>query len=154
MFGRDLIVGLQVGDGAGYFQDAIVGAGAEIQFGHRDANQLLGFVGEFAVLFDLARAHARVAVDFFVGTKARLLALARATDAIPDRGGAFFGAGAANVAVFHRRNFDMEIDAIEQRSGDSLAVTLDLERTTAAFAFQIAEVSAGTGVHRELRSSR
>jgi len=65
-----------------------------------------------------------------------------------DRGGAFFRAGTGDVAVLDCGNFDVEIDAIEQRSGNSLPITLDLEGTAAAFAFQIAEVSAGTGIHR------
>ena len=36
------------------------------------------------------------------------------------------------------RDFDVEIDAIEERPGDALAVRLDLDGTAAAFAFQIA----------------
>ena len=42
----------------------------------------------------------------------------------------------------------MQIDAIEQRSGDSLAITLNLKRAATAFALQIAKVPAGTRVHR------
>jgi hypothetical protein len=33
-----------------------------------------------------------------------------------------------------------------QRSGNSLPITLDLERPAAAFAFQIAEITAWTGI--------
>jgi len=61
---------------------------------------------------------------------------------------AFFGPCAGDVVVFDGGTFDVEIDAIEQRAGDSLAITLDLERAAAAFALQIAEISARTGIHR------
>lgn len=100
------------------------------------------------MLFDLARAHPGVAIDLFVGVKTGVLFFAGALDAVANWGGAFFGARAGDVAIFNGRNFDVEIDAIEQGSGDSLAITLDLERSAAAFAFQIAEVSARTRVHR------
>src|SRR6476469_4191436 len=42
----------------------------------------------------------------------------------------------------------MEIDSIEQRSGNALPISLHLTRTAAAFAFQIAEVTTRTRVHR------
>jgi hypothetical protein len=42
----------------------------------------------------------------------------------------------------------VEIDAVEERAGDALAITLDLDGAAAAFAFEIAEVSARTRVHR------
>ena len=60
----------------------------------------------------------------------------------------FLRALARDVAIFHRRHFDVEIDAIEQRPGNALPITLHLHRTATAFAFQIAEVSARAGVHR------
>src|ERR1700694_2237469 len=100
------------------------------------------------MLFDLAWAHPRVAVDFFVGTKTRLLPLARAANPIADRRRTFFRARAGNVAVFHRGNFDVQIDAIEQGSGNSLPITRDLERPASALALQVAEVSARARIHR------
>src|SRR6266513_1548869 len=69
-------------------------------------------------------------------------------NAFADRGGRFFGAGARNVARFDGGNFDVEIDAIEKRAADALAVALHLDRAPAAFAFQIDEVSARTWIHR------
>src|SRR2546421_8223073 len=41
----------------------------------------------------------------------------------------------------------MKIDSIEERSGNSLTVTLNLHRTATAFAFEIAEISARAGIH-------
>jgi hypothetical protein len=105
------------------------------------------------VLLDLARTHSRVAVDFLVGTKAGLLPLARTSHPIADRGRTFFRARARDIAVFHRGNFDVQIDTIEQRSGNSLPSALDLERPTSAFAFQITEVSAGARIQARVHLS-
>ena len=80
------------------------------------------------MLSNLARTHPRIAVDLLIGTKARLLPLARTSDAVTNRRGIFLRPGARNIAVFHGRNFDVQIDAIEQRSGNSLPITLDLKR--------------------------
>ena len=41
----------------------------------------------------------------------------------------------------------MEVDAVEQRAGDALAVVLDLSGGTAAIALGVTEVPAGAGVH-------
>ena len=48
VLGCDRFGALEVGDRARDFQDAIVGAGAQIEFRHRDADQFLRFVAQFA----------------------------------------------------------------------------------------------------------
>src|ERR1700748_3466537 len=98
--------------------------------------------------FDLARAHPGVAIYFGVGMEAVPLFFAGALNAFTNGAGSFFGLGAGNVAVFDGGHFDVEIDAIEERTGNSLAITMDLGRPAAAFAFQIAKVSARTRIHR------
>ena len=105
------------------------------------------------MLFDLARTHPGVAVDPFVGVKTDVLFFAGALDAVANWGGGFFGSGARDVAVFDGGDFDVKIDAIEERAGNALAITLHLDGTTAAFAFQIAEVSARTGIRPGAHSS-
>src|SRR5438128_6035262 len=42
----------------------------------------------------------------------------------------------------------MKINPIEERARDPLAIALDLHRTAAAFAFEVAEISARARVHR------
>jgi hypothetical protein len=81
------------------------------------------------------------------GTKAHLLPRSRPPYAIPNCRGTFFHARARNIAIFHRRNFDVEIDAIKRWSGNSPPITLDLERPATAVAFQIAKLSARARVH-------
>jgi hypothetical protein len=60
--------------------------------------------------------------------KARSLALARTSHAVANRRGTLLHPGTRNIAVLHSRHFDVQIDAIEQRSGNSLPITLDLKR--------------------------
>src|SRR5580658_4547667 len=57
----------EVGDGAGYFQDAVVGAGAEALLGHGAFEQAFAVSGEFAVDADVAGVHLRVAVKLLAG---------------------------------------------------------------------------------------
>jgi hypothetical protein len=60
----------------------------------------------------------------------------------------FFRALARHIAVFHRRHLNVEIDPVEQGARNALTVPLNLDRTTTAFAFQVAKISAGAGIHR------
>src|SRR5260370_33525586 len=79
----DLVI--EVGDGAGNFQDAIISAGAEVQFAHGDANEFLRILGELAGLLEMACGHARVAVSLGIARKSLLLFLSRAGNAFADR---------------------------------------------------------------------
>jgi hypothetical protein len=55
-----------------------------------------------------------------------LLAFPGSHDALANGSGRFLSAFARDVAVFHGRHFDVQIDAIEQRAGDALTVPLHL----------------------------
>ena len=81
----------------------------------------------------------------FLSERKASLPLSRAANASANCRGAFFGARAGDVAVFDGGDLDVEIDAIEQRSGDALAITLDLAWTAAPFALQVAEVPTRHG---------
>jgi hypothetical protein len=97
-------------------------------------------------LLDLARTHSGVAIYFGVGIEAGALFLAGALDAFANSGGRLFAPRAGDIAIFHGRHFNVEIDAIEERTRDALAVTMDLGGAAAAFTFKIAEVSAWTRI--------
>lgn len=55
---------VEIGDGAGDFQDAVIGAGAEIQLGHRHFDEILSGLVELAVDFEMTGGHAGVAGHF------------------------------------------------------------------------------------------
>jgi hypothetical protein len=138
----------EVGDGAGHFEDAIVRARGEALLLHGALQQALGIGAQFAVGANLARGHLRVGVDFFAGLSEALpLALARGHHAVANLRRALGRRSAAQLLVLHGRNFDMNIDAVEQRAGDFGHVALDHGRRTHALARLVVEVAAGAGIH-------
>src|SRR5947199_5121565 len=100
------------------------------------------------MLFEVTRRHARVAVYFRVIAKTLLLKLPCAHNALADGSGSFLSAFAGDVAVLDRGHFNVQIDAIEQWTGDALPISLHLKRSATAFALQVAEIAAGAGIHR------
>ena len=59
--------GGEVGDGAGDFEDAVVGAGGEALLLHGAFEEAFGVGGELTKLADLAGAHLGVGVDLLFG---------------------------------------------------------------------------------------
>ena len=66
--------------------------------------------------------------------------------AFADFFGLFAAGGAGEFFVFDEGDFDMEVDAIKEGTGDALAVVLDLAGIAAAVALRVAEEAAGAGV--------
>lgn len=66
-----------------------------------------------------------------------------------DLGGSGFAVSWLQAGAF-AEHADVQVDAIEQRSGQLAPVALDLFRGAAAAATGIAEVATGTGIHLEL----
>src|SRR6266550_7216179 len=93
-------------------------------------------------------SHARIAVRLGIVSKSRLLPLARSGYPLTNCTGGFLRPLARHITVFNRGHFDVEIDPIEQRSGNTLPISLHMTRTAAALAFQIGEVTARTRIHR------
>src|SRR6266404_5236002 len=97
--------------------------------------------------------HARVAVRFRVAGETVVLLLARARDPFADRCRMFFRAVARNIAIFNRRHFDVKIDPVEKGTGNSLSITLHLNRAAPAFAFEVAKISARAGMQARAHES-
>src|SRR5216110_121139 len=96
----------------------------------------------------MLRSHARIAVRLGIVSKSRLLPIARSGYPLTNCTGRFLRPLARHITVLNRWHFDVEIDPIEQRSGNALPISLHLTRPTAALAFQIAEVTTRARVHR------
>ena len=79
--------------------------------------------------------------------EAGVLELAGGEDAGADLGGAFGGGVAAELLVLHGGDFDVDVDAVEQRAADFGDVALDHGRGAHALAGLVVEVAAGAGVH-------
>src|ERR1700678_4437046 len=134
----------EIGNGAGDFEDAVVGAGAQIQIGHGEFQQLDGGLVQRAMSLDFLGPHAGVAGDGrFVG-EAGLLELAGLDDAGANGGGSFAGPLAADFAKFDLGHLDVQINAVEQRAGDAAEIVLDFAGRTAGFARHFA---VGGGIH-------
>jgi hypothetical protein len=99
--------------------------------------------GRLAAYFE---SHKDAMTNEWVAREAFVLFLPGPSNSLANRGRIFFRAFARNVAVFHCRHFDMKINPIEERSRDPLAIALDLHRTAAAFAFEVAKISARAGI--------
>src|SRR5208282_2134790 len=125
----------QIRDGAGYLQDTVVGAGAQALLGHGAFKQALTVGRKFAVGANVAGVHLGVAVEFFPRRGEALgLLLAGAQHAGPDRGRVFRHGGRSHLFVVHRRDVDVDVDAVHERPRDFRNVALDHGRSAVAFA--------------------
>ena len=142
--GFDGIGSLQVGDGAGDLQDAVVGAGAKSEFLHRHFQHVLAILVQGAVGADQTRVHPGVAGDLAAG-EPLLLDCAGVFDPAADDLGGFPRLFAGDLCVLNGRHFDMNVDAVQKRTADALAVLKDLAGIAAAEPFGIVGVSARIG---------
>jgi hypothetical protein len=141
--GGDGIMPGEVGEGAGDFEDAVVGAGREVHLVHGVFQEFArGFV-EGGMGFHDAGRHGGVAADvWFAGETGRLHG-AGGFDAGADGLGRFPGVGAVEVAELDGRDFDVDVDAVEERTGEALSIRSELVRGAPALTFGVAEVTTG-----------
>ena len=74
---------VEVGDGAGHLEDAVIGAGAQSQAAHCFAKKAFPGVIEFAVLLDVLGPHEGAGIDAVMGG-ALDLAVPRGNHALTD----------------------------------------------------------------------
>jgi len=134
-------------------QDPVVGASRKTQPRDCILHQLLTFPIQFAKTTKRARGHLGVAENAERLETARL-ALPRSQDALPDGRRFFALLVLGQFFVFHGRNLDMQIDSVEQRTGDARKVTLDQGRRAIAFAGGLRKsrkgVDSNFGAEREI----
>ena len=147
MIRSDRFASGHVGNGAGYFQDPVVGTGAEVEIGHGVFEELVPPVVKAAMLLELGVTHARVAGCFPCSGEAVVLDVAGLQDTFADHGGGLRWNRVGEFLVLDCRSLHMQVDPIEERSRDLPAVALHLAWGAAAFPFGIAIVAAGTGIH-------
>ena len=134
MFSGDGFRAGQVGDGAGDLEHPVVGAGAEVQIGHGKLQEFEDGRFQPAVLLELARVHARVARGLRPLFEPLLLPPSGRHHPVADFPGVLARAVARDLAKVHRRHFDVQIDPVEQGTGNAAQITLDFARRAARFA--------------------
>src|SRR6202034_1123617 len=139
----------EVRDGTGYFQDAVVGPGAEPLLSHGALEEAFAVSGQFAEGADVARGHLGVAVYLFArGSETCQLFLPGLHDAPADLGRVLGFTRRAHFFVVHRWDVDVNIDAVHQRPGDFRDIALDHRSRALAVAGAVIVKAAGTGIHR------
>ena len=145
----DLDVGAagEVGAGAGHFEDAVVGAGGELEFFHGGFEQ--GGAGrvEVADLAHQAAGHLGVGVDAGQVFEALGLDVAGLHDPLGYFGAAFGGALAGGeFVVADGGDLHVQVDAVEQGTGDLAQVALDHAGCAHAVFVGVVMESARTGL--------
>ena len=134
----------EVRDRSRHAEDAIVGAGAEFKRLHGFLEKCCGWLVQLAVLADEARGHSCIVPAGSFETEC--LGMATTCDAVAHCGAGFTIGASGHFAKRDGRHFDLDINAVEERTGNALPVALDLCSATATGPIWISEVSAGTGV--------
>lgn len=140
----DGVGGVEVGDGAGDFKDAVVGAGGEEHVAHGEVQDFLGVGVEGASVADLAGSHLAIVADGAVAAETVPLAVAGGLDAGADDGGGLAFCGVGESGDLDGGDLDMEVDAVEERPGEPGHVAPDLIGGGARFRCGFA---IGGGVH-------
>lgn len=147
MGGEDGGGGGEVGDGAGYLENAVVGAGREVKplhgFGQRGRTLRVGR-GE---AFEQGARHLRVAVDALEVLVTLRLYGSGFHHALADGRTRFACRGGGEVGHADGGNFYLYVDAVEQRAGDFPHVFLYLRGRAVALVGGVVVVAAGAGVH-------
>jgi hypothetical protein len=135
----------QICYGPGDLQDPAVGAGGESQpvDGHFDEPARL--LVERTDGPDLTVGHAGVEQGFVSG-KTVFLDLPGLFDADPDVGGGVARFPGRQIAVADRGDLDMDVDPIQQWSGDPALILADLLGRAAAGTAPVAEITAGASI--------
>ena len=135
--GLDRIGTREIGDGASYLQQAVVGASGEAEaLARRFQEALAGFVQD-ADAAHLARTHVGVAREFRT-SESRSLASARLLDPFANNLRALWLTSTGQLLEVDAWHLDVQVDAIQQRTTDSLRIPRDLDRSTSAVADCIA----------------
>ncbi len=110
VFGLDAFHPYEVGDRAGDLEDAVVGAGAELEVLHRVAEHLLGGGIERAELLDLGVTHPGIAGGFASAAEPVGLPSAGPDNTLADRERRLGWLVTGEVAVVDGGSFDMEVE--------------------------------------------
>jgi hypothetical protein len=128
------------------FEDAVVGARGKLELVHGGFDQAAGGIVQGAVFAYFGGAHIGIAGEIGAG-ETLALDLAGGFDAGAHGLGGFTQAGIAQFFIFHARDVDVNVNAVEERTGDALLVFGHYAGGAGAGFDRVAVVTAGAGVH-------
>ena len=114
--GLHVLAASQVGDGAGYLQDATVGTGGEGETLHRHAKHIHARLVWFGEEVNHALAHLGIAVDALVVLVSLGLNLPRLDDTLTDAGTRFAWGSLGDVFERNWRYLALDVDSVEKRT--------------------------------------
>ncbi len=145
--GVDPLFSCQIGDGASQFEYAIVSAGRETQSVKGLFQQIPGLRIQWAMVANQGGGHYGIVEDPSSLVTFCLDGMGTG-DPFPDGGGRFPLLGGGESLIIHPGHFHMDVDPIQERTGQLGPVAADLlVGTGAGPVFLIPEVTAGTGIH-------
>ena len=138
---------LEVGDGAGDFEDAVVGPRGHIHALHGVAKFLqAGGVG-LGVFVQQGRGHLGVAVDAGFVLEAAFLEHPGGDDALADGGARLARGLTRHLVKVDGLDFDLQVDAVEQRTRNLAHVVGALVLVADALLLGMPIVPARAGIH-------
>jgi len=153
----DIFTPRQVGDGASEFEDAVVGAGRELELVHGSLHQGTAGIVELAKQAHFGRVHIGIAQNLvfgfnfsslvFCSQESRPLNIARRFYPLAHDRLRFTQALFAELVIFYPRHLDVDVDTVEQWTGNALLVFGHHPRRTRARFQRVAVVTARAWVH-------
>src|SRR3989475_8029709 len=138
----------QVRDRPRDLENAVIRPRRAREPGDRGTEQRGGALRPAAERPDVARRHVRVRIDPGPAGESLPLHHPRAIHPLPHRLARLAPALVRERAILHRWDLQVDVDAVEQRTRDAGEIALDPDRPAYAIVLGIAEVAAGTGIHR------
>ena len=140
-----LLVG-EIGDGTGDAEDLVVSPGGQAEFGKGLFEKLFAGVVELAMFSHKFGSHSGVKHGAII-SEAYLLNLASLNDLLAQGFAVAAVVAAAQLAIRDRRDFDVDVDAVDKRAADPREVFVDLIWRTLARFVGIGEVATGARIH-------
>ena len=142
----DVLRSVQVSDGPGHPQYAVMAAAGETQAVKGTVHDLFALFIQDAVFADHRRGHVSVAGNLRPGI-ARLLHGPGSVYPPLNIPGTLRGVLAAHGLIVHRRHLDVQVDAVQQRAGDAAHIALHLPLRAGASVVRMAVPAAPAGIH-------
>lgn len=145
---------VKIGNGARYAQDSVEGSRRHVEPGHPLFELFhAGFVGP-GILMDQRGVHLRVAVYAGDAGISCLLHGSCRHNTASDLAARFGRLPIRHVVEVDRLYLDLQVDTVEERSGDLVHIFLHLSGHACAALGGVAVIATGTGVHRRNKHKR